>query len=60
MEKFYEVVDRVTRESVPTKLRRVGNKPLWMTANIMRMLLTKCEVMQTLRSFHQRLECLLA
>ena len=38
MEKFYEVVDRVTREFVPNKLRRSGSKPLWMTTNIMRML----------------------
>jgi hypothetical protein len=41
MDKFYAVVDRVTRECVPMKLRRSGNRPLWMTANIMRMLRRK-------------------
>ena len=41
MAKFYETVERVTRECVPTKLRRTGNKPLWMTGNIMRMLRRK-------------------
>ena len=41
MAKFYETVDRVTRECVPTKLRRTGSKPLWMTGNIMRMLRRK-------------------
>ena len=41
MGKFYEVLDRVTRECVPTKLRRAGSKPLWMNPNIMRMLRRK-------------------
>ena len=41
MAKFYETVERVTRECVPNKLRRTGNKPLWMTGNIMRMLRRK-------------------
>ena len=41
MEKFYEVLDRVTRECVPTKLRRTANKPLWMNGNIMRLLRRK-------------------
>jgi signal recognition particle subunit SEC65 len=41
MAKFYETVDRVTRECVPTKLMRTGNKPLWMTGNIIRMLRRK-------------------
>ena len=41
MAKFCETVERVTRECVPTKLRRTGNKPLWMTGNIMRMLRRK-------------------
>ena len=41
MSKFYEVVDRITKECVPMKLRRANNKPLWMTGNIMRMLRRK-------------------
>ena len=41
MDKFYEVLDRVTSECVPTKLRRTGNRPLWMKSNIMRMLWRK-------------------
>ena len=41
MEKFYSVVDKVTKECVPMKLRRVGKKPLWMTSIIMRMLRKK-------------------
>ena len=41
MGKFYEVLDRVTGECVPTKLRRAGSKPLWMNPNIMRMLRRK-------------------
>jgi hypothetical protein len=41
MDKFFAVVERVTRECVPMKLRRSGNRPLWMTANIMRMLRRK-------------------
>ena len=38
---IYEVLDKVTREFVPTKLRRSGHKPLWMNARIMRMLCRK-------------------
>ena len=38
MEKLYEVLDRVTRVCVPTKLRRTNSRPLWMNQNIMRML----------------------
>jgi hypothetical protein len=41
MDKFYEVLGRVTRECVPTKLRRSSNRPLWMTDNVMRMLRKK-------------------
>ena len=41
MDKFYQVVDRITREFVPTKMRRAGSRPLWMTQNIMRMLRRK-------------------
>ena len=41
MNKFYEIVDRITKECVPTKLRRASNKPLWMSGNIMRMLRRK-------------------
>ena len=41
MDKFYQVVDRVTRECVPTKMRRAGTRPLWMTQNIMRMIRRK-------------------
>ena len=41
MDKFYSLVDKVTLECVPTKLRRASNKPLWMTSNIMRMLRKK-------------------
>ena len=41
MDKFYEVLDRVTRECVPTKMRRTSNRPLWMNQNIMRMLRRK-------------------
>ena len=41
MEKFYEVLDRVTRQCVPTKLRRTSSRPLWMNQNIMRMLRRK-------------------
>jgi hypothetical protein len=41
MDKFYEVLDRVTSECVPTKLRRTGSRPLWMNSNIMRMLRRK-------------------
>ena len=35
------VVDKITRECVPTKLRRAGSRPLCMTENIMRMLRRK-------------------
>ena len=41
MEKFYEVLDRVTSQCVPTKLRRTSTRPLWMNQNIMRMLRRK-------------------
>ena len=41
MEKFYEVLGRVTRDCVPTKIRRAGTKSLWMNGNIMRMLRRK-------------------
>ena len=41
MEKFYEVLDRVTKDCVPNKLRRTSNRPLWMNQNIMRMLRRK-------------------
>ena len=41
MSKFYEEVDRITKECVPTKRRRASNKPLWMSGNIMRMLRRK-------------------
>ena len=41
MDKFYRVVDKVTKECVPLKLRRVSNKPLWMTRNTMRLLRKK-------------------
>ena len=41
MDKFYSLVDKVTLECVPRKLRRTSNKPLWMTSNIMRMLRKK-------------------
>ena len=41
MDKFYEVLDRVVKECVPTKLRRANNKPLWMSGNIMRMIRRK-------------------
>ena len=41
MDKFYEILDTVTKECVPTKMRRTGNRPLWMTGNIMRMLRKK-------------------
>ena len=41
MDRFYSVVDRVTKECVPMKLRRVSNKPLWMTRNIMSLLRRK-------------------
>ena len=41
MDKFYEVLDRVTRDCVPTKLRRTSSRPLWMNQNIMRMLRRK-------------------
>ena len=33
-----EILDRLTKECMPTKKRRTGNRPLWMTCNIMRML----------------------
>ena len=36
MDRFYEIVDRVTGECVPNKRRRAANRPLWMTGNIMR------------------------
>ena len=41
MDKFYQVVDKITKECVPTKWRRAGSRPLWMTQNIMRMLRRK-------------------
>ena len=41
MERLYEVLDRVTREFVPSKHRRTGHRPMWMNANIMRMLRRK-------------------
>ena len=33
-----EKVDRVTDSCVPKKLRRVSNKPLWMTKNALRLI----------------------
>ena len=41
MEKFYEVLSTITRECVPTKLRRTRSRPLWMNRNILRMLRRK-------------------
>ena len=41
MERLYEVLDKVTREFVPSKHRRTGRRPMWMNANIMRMLRRK-------------------
>ena len=41
MDRFYDLVDKVAQECVPTKLRRSSNKPLWMTPNIMKMLRRK-------------------
>ena len=41
MDKFYSVVEQVTKDCVPMKLRRGSNKPLWMTGNIMRLLRRK-------------------
>jgi hypothetical protein len=41
MDRFYEVLDTITKECVPTRLRRTKNRPLWMNRNIMRMLRRK-------------------
>ena len=41
MDKFYEVLERVTKECVPTKMRRTANRPIWMKNNIMRMIRKK-------------------
>ena len=41
MEKFYEVLTIIINESVPTKLRRTKNRPVWMNRNILRLLRRK-------------------
>ena len=41
MDKFYMVLDREVTKFVPKKLRRKGNKPLWMNKNILRMIRKK-------------------
>jgi hypothetical protein len=41
MEKFYTVLDREVEKFVPKKMRRKGNKPLWMNKNILRMIRKK-------------------
>ena len=41
MEKFYSVLDREVDKFVPKKMRRKGNKPLWMNKNIIRMIRKK-------------------
>ena len=41
IERFYEVLDIIIKEWVPTRLRRTKNRPLWMYKNILRMLRRK-------------------
>ena len=41
MDKFYLILDREVERFVPKKMRRKGNKPLWMTKNILRMIRRK-------------------
>ena len=41
MEKFYSVLAREVDKFVPKKMRRKGNKPLWMNKNILRMIRKK-------------------
>ena len=41
MEKFYSVLDGEVDKFVPKKMRRKGNKPLWMNKNILRMIRKK-------------------
>ena len=41
MEVFYNVLDREIEKHVPMKLRRAGQKPIWMSKNIMRLIRKK-------------------
>ena len=41
MDKFSLILDREVERFVPKKMRRKGNKPLWMTKKILRMIRKK-------------------
>ena len=41
METIYKVLERETENHVPMKLRRIGQKPIWMNKNIIRLIRKK-------------------
>ena len=56
MDLFYSVIQRVTDECIPKKLRRAGSRPIWMNKNILRLIRKKKRLWKAYSSqdFYQR------